>query len=153
MSVRGDDAGSAIVEFCVLSVLMLVPLVYLVAVLGRVQAASMAAQAAAREAGRAFVTAESEAGGRERADLAAGIAFADQGFTAPGTVRVDVACRADPCLSPDARVDVGTRVLVLLPGVPHVLDRAIPARLEVTARQVVAVDRFRQTSEAPQGGG
>ena len=65
------DAGNALVEFCVLGVLMLVPVVYLVLVLGRVEAAAFAAQRAAREAGRAFVTAADVAQARSRADAAA----------------------------------------------------------------------------------
>lgn len=131
------------VEFCLLSVLMLVPLVYLVAVLGRVQAAALAAQTAAREAGRAFATAPDDETAGQRAQSAAAIAFDDQGFGQPGTGSVDVTCAGEPCLAPDARIEARTRVLVLLPGVPRVLDRVVPTRIEVTARQVVTVDRFR----------
>ena len=140
---RRDD-GSAVVEFCFLSVLMLVPLVYLVAVLGRVQAAALGAETAAREAGRAFVTAPDDESAGRRAQSAAAIAFGDQGFGAQGTGTVELACAADPCLVPDARVEVRTRIMVLLPGVPRVLDRVVPTRIEVTARQVVTVDRFGQ---------
>ena len=39
----GDDRGSAVVEFVTLGVLLLVPLVYLVLAMGRVQAATYAA--------------------------------------------------------------------------------------------------------------
>jgi Flp pilus assembly protein TadG len=138
------DEGSAVVEFCFLSVLMLVPLVYLVAVLGRVQAAALGAETAAREAGRAFVTAPDDESAGLRAQSAAAIAFGDQGFGTQGTGTVELACAADPCLVPDARIEVRTRVLVLLPGVPRVLDRVVPTRIEVRARQVVTVDRFRQ---------
>ena len=141
---RRDD-GSAVVEFCLLSVVMLVPLVYLVAVLGRVQAAAFAAQTAAREAGRAFVTAPDVESAGARAESAAAIAFGDQGFGQDRTGTVELTCGADPCLVPDARIEVRTRVLVLLPGVPRVLDRVVPTRIEVSARQVVTVDRFRQT--------
>jgi hypothetical protein len=140
------DAGSAVVEFCFLSVLMLVPLVYLVAVLGRVQAAAFAAQTAAREAGRAFVSAPDDESAAQLAQSAAAIAFDDQGFGQEGTGTLDVVCAGDPCLVPDARIEARTRVLVLLPGVPRVLDRVVPARIEITARQVVNVDRFRSTA-------
>jgi Flp pilus assembly protein TadG len=140
---RRDD-GSAVVEFCLLSVLMLVPLVYLVAVLGRVQAAALAAQTAAREAGRAFVTAPDDESADQRAQAAAAIAFDDQGFGEQGTGTVELTCAANPCLVPDARIAVRTRVLELLPGVPRVLDRVVPTRIEVAARQVVTADRFRQ---------
>jgi len=131
------------VEFCLLALLMLVPVVYLVLALGRIQAGAFAAQGAAREAGRAFVTAPDEGAARPRADAAAAIAFADQGFYDPALVGIDVACAARPCLAPDQRVVVRSRVLVVLPAVPRVLDRVIPARIEVTARHVATVDRFR----------
>lgn len=137
------DQGSALVEFCFLSVLLLVPLVYLVVVLGRVQAAALAAQTAAREAGRAFVTAADDRGARQRAVSAARIAFSDQGFDRSGEGMMELACDREPCLQPDARVDVRTRVRVELPGVPAFLDGVVPAVVVVDARHVVAVDRFR----------
>jgi hypothetical protein len=138
-----SDAGTAVVEFCLLALVLLVPVVYLVLALGRIQAGAFAAQGAAREAGRAFVTADDERSARQRADAAAAIAFADQGFRDPALVGIDVSCAASPCLAPDQRVVVRSRVQVTLPGVPRLLDRVIPARLEVTARHVATVDRFR----------
>jgi len=137
------ENGTAVVEFCLLAVVMLVPVVYLVLALGRIQAGAFAAQGAAREAGRAFVTADDEGSARQRADAAAAIAFADQGFKDPALVGIDVMCTASPCLAPDERVVARSRVLVVLPGVPRLLDRVIPARLELTARHVSTVDRFR----------
>jgi len=139
---RCDD-GTAVVEFCLLALVMLVPVVYLVLALGRIQAGAFAAQGAAREAGRAYVTAQDEAAARRRADAAAAIAFADQGFVDPALLGIDVSCPARPCLTPDQRVFVRSRVLVVLPAVPRLLDRVIPARIEVTARHVATVDRFR----------
>ena len=139
---RGD-AGSAVVEFCLLAVLLLVPIVYLVLALSRIQAGAFAAQGAAREAGRAFVTAADEGSARGRADAAAAIAFADQGFSEAGRVGIEVACASSPCLAPDQRVVVRSRVLVVLPGVPRLIDGFFPTRVEVTARHVATVDRFR----------
>ena len=138
----GDD-GSAIVEFCVLAVLMLVPVVYLVLTLGRLQGAAFAAQGAAREAARAFVTAGDEGAATERADAAALIAFADQGFADAGLISVEVSCAASPCLAPQAQVAVRASVLVVLPAVPRLVDRYLPARIEVDARHVATVGRFR----------
>ena len=54
--VAHDERGSAVVEFVVLGVLMLVPLIYLVMMMARLQAGSFAVSQAAREAGRAYVT-------------------------------------------------------------------------------------------------
>jgi Flp pilus assembly protein TadG len=139
------------VEFCLLAVLMLVPVVYLVLALGRVQAGAFAAQGAAREAGRAFVTAQDEGSAQGRADAAAAIAFADQGFRDPAQVGIDIGCPVSACLAPDQRVTVRSRVLVVLPGVPRLLDRMLPARLEVTARHVATVDRFRGQGTGTSG--
>ena len=90
-----------------------------------------------------LASADDEGSARARADTAAAIAFADQGFRDPSQVGIDVACGSSPCLAPDQRVVVRTRVLVVLPGVPRLLDRVVPARIEVTARHVSTVDRFR----------
>ena len=43
-----DDAGNAIIEFLAVTVLLLIPILYLVLVLGRLQAATFAADGAAR---------------------------------------------------------------------------------------------------------
>lgn len=138
---RGDG-GSAIIEFCVLAVLMLVPVVYLVVTLGRLQAGAFATQGAAREAGRAFVTARDEASGRERADAAAAIAFADQGFEDLRLIDLDINCAASPCLAPDARVTVRATLQVVLPAVPRLVDEFVPARITVDAQHVATVERF-----------
>jgi len=139
----GADDGSAVVEFVVLGVLLLVPVVYLVLALGRLQAGAFAVEGAAREAGRAFVTADEEASGRRRAEQAAAVAFADQGFGADAVRSVSLTCGGGDCLAPDQRVVVRSRLLVSLPGVPRFLARTVPARVEVTATHVATVDRFR----------
>lgn len=135
-----NERGTAVVEFAVLAVVLLVPLVYLVMTLARLEAAAYAVSAAAREAGRAFVTAPDAATGRTRAQAAADLAFADQGFDG-GTVRVR--CAASACLTPEAEVEVVTRVVVPLPLVPAVARDIVPLELPVTSRYVAVVDRFR----------
>ena len=52
-----DEGGTAVIEFVWLAILMLVPLIYLVLCLARLQAGSYAVTQAARESARAFVTA------------------------------------------------------------------------------------------------
>ena len=59
-----DDAGSAALEFIVVGLLMLVPLVYLVITLSLVQHQSLGTEAAARHIARAISTAE-DAGAAE----------------------------------------------------------------------------------------
>lgn len=137
---QGDD-GNALVEFCLLVVLLLVPVVYLVVALGRLEAGTFAVHRAAREAGRAFVTGADDRDGRLRGQAAAELAFADLGFGSAQHV-VDLGCDQRDCHAPDARVEVLAVLDVRLPAVPRGLDRAIPLHLQLSARQVVVVDRF-----------
>ena len=137
---RGED-GSAIVEFVVLGVLMMVPLVYLVMSVGRVQAGSYAVTTAAREAGRAFVTAGPGQDPGGRAEAAAGIAFADQGVG--GTGSLPIACSAAPCLTPGARVETRARVTVPLPLIPAFAREVVPLEIPLSASHLSVVDRFR----------
>ena len=136
-----DERGSAVVEFVVLAVLMLIPLIYLVLTMARVQAASYAVSQAAREAGRAFVTASSGEVASSRAEAAARIAFLDHSMEKDG--RLAVACDGAPCLRPDGRVETTASVRVPLPLVPAFARRAVPLSLPVSATHLSTVDRFR----------
>lgn len=137
----GPEAGAALVEFLGTAVLLLVPLVYLVLTVAQVQAGAFAVEGAAREAGRAMVTADSAETGAGRARAAAGIAFEDQGFAvADGSVTLE--CSADPCLTPGATVGVRTRLAVPLPFVPEALRGWLPLEIPVTATHVATVDEY-----------
>lgn len=138
------DAGSAVVEFVTLGVLLLVPVVYLVLTLGRVQAGVFAAEGAAREAARAFTTADDEAAGTARAQAAVLLAFRDQGFDdASPESALSIRCDADPCHTPQAQVRVTVALDVVLPGVPRFVDTVVPTRVTVRADALAVVDRFR----------
>lgn len=140
-SAPAGERGSAVVEFVFLAVLMMIPLIYLVMTLGRLQAGAYAASAAAREAGRAYVTAEIQADAERRAEAAAAIAFEDQGFESTGQVFLD--CDGTPCLRPEGRVEVTTVVTVPLPLVPSFARNVIPLEVPLTASHIAVVDRFR----------
>lgn len=138
------DDGSAIVEFCYLALLLMIPLTYAVLTVFRLQAASYAVAAATREAGRAFVLAE---GTDPQAAAFAGarVAAGDHGLElSPEQLTLD--CRPDPAcpLAPGAQVDVRVTVQVPLPLVPAVLDGVVPASVAVSGRHVEVVDRFRR---------
>ncbi len=136
----GAQAGSAIVEFVFLAVLMLVPLFYLVMVLARLQAGAYAVSAAAREAGRAYVTAQAPAQAPSRAHSAAGLAFADQGFEHDG--RIEIGCDGTPCLRPAGRVQITATVSVPMPLVPAFFSGIVPMQIPVSATHIATVDRF-----------
>lgn len=139
---RHDERGSAVVEFVVLGVLMLVPLIYLVMTMARLQAGAYAASAAAREAARGYVTARSVESAEPRARAAAGIAFEDQGFGG-GQGALTLSCDGTPCLRPEGRIEVGATVTVPLPFVPAFARDLVPLEVPVSASHVAVVDRFR----------
>lgn len=135
-----DDRGSAVLEFIVVGVLILIPMAYLVLSVMRVQAAVFASTQAVREAGRAFVTADSVPRAQVRAVTAARIAFVDQGFTLPGDA-LTVRCRPTACLTPGGAVDVEARWSVPLPWLPATLGDV--AAVPITAVHSVPVDAYR----------
>jgi Flp pilus assembly protein TadG len=140
---RGDDGGSAVVEFVVLGTLLLLPVVYLVLAVGRIQAGSFAVDGGARAAARAYTTAADDADGQARAQAAVRLALLDQGFGGDTGQSLRVECSSPACLTPQARVSVQVTLDVGLPGVPGFLDRVIPAHVTVRAAHVAVVDAFR----------
>lgn len=143
------DAGSAVVEFVALGMLLLLPLVYLVVALSRIQAASYAVDGSARAAARAFTTAGTVEDGTVRAAAAVRIGLQDQAFDVDPAGVMTLTCSAAPCLTPQARVEVVVAVEVVLPGVPAFLDAAVPAHVTVSSRHTETVDRFRLTAPSP----
>jgi len=137
------DAGNAVVEFLAVTLLLLVPIVYLVLVLGRLQAATFAAQGAARDAGRAFTTAVGPDDGARRAVAAVGLALEDQGFRSvdPASA-LALECSSDPCLAPGSSVLVRVAFDVDLPGVPTFVRSVVPLAVPVSAEHVAPVDEF-----------
>jgi Na+-transporting methylmalonyl-CoA/oxaloacetate decarboxylase gamma subunit len=137
------DEGSAVVEFLGVALVLLVPLTYLVLVVGRLQAATFAAEGAAREAARVFVASDEPADGASRALAAAGVAFADQGLRDDPATAVSIACSA-ACLTPGSEVTVDVQVDVPLPFVPAFVRGAVPLEIPVTARRTAVVDEYRE---------
>ncbi|MBA4086107.1 pilus assembly protein TadE [Janibacter terrae] len=135
-----DDGGTAVIEFVWLAILLLVPLIYLVLCLARLQAGSYAVTQAAREAGRAFVTASDESSAQARSQAAADIAFEDQGF-GEGS-RLTLECTASPCLSPGESVTTRAVTSVPMPLVPGFLRDVVPLDIPVSATQVSPVPEY-----------
>ena len=135
-----DDRGSALVEFTVLSLLLLVPLVYALLGAFQVQRAAFGVTEAARQAGRAFAVAESVDAGTARAQAATRLALADQGIDdAPAPV---LECPEGACLAPGSTVRVTVSYTVRLP-VLSLLSRD-GVGIPVTATHVAVVDTFQQ---------
>ncbi len=136
---RGADEGAAVVEFVVLAVVVMVPLVYVVLVILQVHAGTYAVVTAAREAGRAYVSSDNTTAGSARARAAAKVALADQGFAEP---QLRVRCTDGPCLAPGSRVQIQVATSIAIPLTPYGDGRwSIP----VSAGHEVAVDTYRRS--------
>jgi hypothetical protein len=138
---RKDADGSAIVEFVWLAVLLLVPLLYVVLTAVTVQRAAFGVTTAAREAGRAYATAGSDAAGEDRAEAAARLAMSDQGVDWLPDGRV-VTC-GDCSYAAGSAFDVDLHARVRLPLVPRWLcgDRCV-ARITVSAHHREQLDCY-----------
>lgn len=142
----GGDAGSAIVEFVFVAVVIMVPLVYLIASVATVQRTQLAVTQAARDAGRAFATSDNAVAARARVAAAVRLALHDQGLPDDASVRFVAARRGcddaavTPRLVPGAEFTVCVSRRVELPGVPSVLaGRGIRS----VGRYLVHLDDFR----------
>ncbi|HWJ85044.1 MAG TPA: pilus assembly protein [Cellulomonas sp.] len=140
---QGDE-GSAVVEFLGVSLVLLVPLVYLVLVLGRIEAATFAVEGAAREAAREYVRSDSPDEGAQRAIASVGIALQDQGFTDDPADALTITCSDDPCLTPGGDVEADVEIRVALPFVPSFVRRAVPLEVPVGAVRAAPVDSYRE---------
>jgi hypothetical protein len=141
---RRDQRGTALVEVTWLSVLLLVPLVYVVLAVFDTQRAAFATATAARNAGRAYTLAPSETEGTARARAAAALALRDQGLE-PRDGQLALSCDPDPrdCLSPGSVVRVRMAVQVALPLMPSALGGDTPS-VRVEAEQSVPYGTFRE---------
>lgn len=139
------ERGSILVEAVFLMVLLTLPVFYLVGTLARLQAGAYAVSAAAREAGRAYVTSAEEASAPGRALVASGLVFEAHGFTG-GEGSVRVSCPAGQCLTPGGQVSVDASVSVELPLVPDFMDGVLPTTVQLTASHLEPVDQFREAS-------
>lgn len=135
--------GSMLVETAFLLVLVVLPLFYLVGTLGRLQAGAYAVTAAAREAGRTFVTADDTGLAQGRALTAAQLVFDAHGF-AEADGSVVLGCGGAACLAPGSQVTVDAQVAVPLPLVPDFLRGAVPTTITLTSTHVEAVDEYRE---------
>lgn len=137
MRSRRLQRGSALVEFQVLALLLLVPLVYVLLAALDVQRTVFGATQAAREAGRLAATTSDPGAARH----AAALALQDQGVD-PQSATVSFDCPRG-CRAPGGEVTVEVATTVPLPFLPPVLTEAVRAAIPVSAVHTAPIDRYR----------
>ncbi len=123
------DAGRALIEVVFLAVLILIPTVYILATVVRIQAATFAVAQGARDAGRVMDSAPSVDIGVARAEEIARLALTDQRVSADGMtlrfVRPGTDCVSAPEIPPGLSrgdvYDICVVAVVSFPGVPTVV--------------------------------
>jgi Flp pilus assembly protein TadG len=133
------ERGSAALEFIVVGLLLLVPIVYLIVALGLVQGQSLGAEAASRHIARAVSTATDDADARARADAVLS-AVSDEYGLDDVDLSIDCTPAGATCPRAGAMLHVTVRTTVTLPLVPPVLglDRLAAIPVEATAAQKVS---------------
>jgi Flp pilus assembly protein TadG len=139
---REDDAGSASLEFILVGMLLLVPLVYLVVTLGLIQGQALGVEAGARHAARAIATASDADDARARAERVLRSVVHEYGVDREA-VDIDIACPSGTASCPEsgATIVVTVRTRVSLPLVPPVLGLERLASIPIEASAVQKVSR------------
>jgi Flp pilus assembly protein TadG len=141
---RRSQRGSALVEVTWLSILLLMPLLYVMLAVFDVQRASFAATSAARQAARAYVLSPTEAAAPARAGAAAELALADYDLDGErATVSTTCTPSATGCLTPGSAVTVEITYQVALPLMPSALGGNTPT-IRVQAAHRVPYGTFRE---------
>ena len=114
------ERGTATIEFIWLTLLLLVPFVYILVAVFDTQRAAFGVSTASRSAARAFLQAPDAGSGEQRARAAARIALDDQGLDAAD---IRLTCLPTPasCLQPGSSVRVVVRATQPLPLTPSSL--------------------------------
>ena len=114
-----DDEGSAVVEFLLVGVVLLVPILIFVGVLAQAQAAAFAAVAAAQQGSQVLASQPAGEVSTAQVQAAAALPAADQGFD-DGEVAVSVACSDGACQEAGATATVTAVATIRLPRIPFV---------------------------------
>lgn len=138
-----DDDGSAALEFIVVGLLLLVPVVYLIVSLGLIQGQSLGVEAGARHLARTVSQATDAATARVEAARVLDAVVAEYGID-PAHIDVAMSCRPAGGACPEAgeTVVVTVTARVALPLVPPVLGLERLASIPIEASAAQKVSRF-----------
>lgn len=141
-----DEGGSAVVEMAWLSILLLVPLLWIVLSVFEVQRGAFGVSGAVRAAGRAYALAPNDIVGEQRAEAAARRALADQGLE-DAPLRVRVTCTPYPrnCHSGTSVITVRVDSSVTVPLLPDVFGGERP-RFALDATHTVPIGQYQEVA-------
>jgi Flp pilus assembly protein TadG len=144
---RRNDDGNAVLEFVVLCAFLMVPLVYILLAVLHVQGCAYGIAEATREAGRAFVTADSSADAYQQACVAATIAMRNQvsdPFDCAAQLKISClsADGCAPALTPGDTIRVEIDLSVGLPMLPTSVF-GNPTGVSLRSVHDEVVDQFR----------
>lgn len=139
----GREDGNALVEFVALSVILLIPSLYLVLSLGSVQGAVFAADVIARDAARIHATEPDASRAEQRTEAMVRMTLEDHGLTSQDAVTIH--CSKDPCSAAGSEVTAEVTIGVPIPGLGPMLGADGP--VHVGAEHVVEADQFRAPGE------
>lgn len=128
-----DESGEATLEFVGVTLIVLVPLVYLVLAFFQIQAGMYAAEAGVAQATR--ILTEHPHIGMEAAQLGVELAAKDQGIPVDNA-RLQLLCESDcPAAGVSGRLRVD--ITVPLPVIGPLLEGLIPAQIPVSAEHTI----------------
>lgn len=142
---RGEERGSALVEFCWVGLILFIPITWVVISVFEVQRGAFAVNGAARAAARAYALAPDDQTGAARAQAVVDQTLADQGGDGQaGTVTVTCQPFPNDCHAGTSLITVEIRSSVAMPLLPKVLadnrrSFALTATHTVPIGQFVAV--------------
>ena len=138
--VVASEQGSTTIEFVIVVIGIVMPLVYITLAVAAVHGARSAASHGVREAARILMEADESGAGVARARQAVDLAFADHGLDVP-TNALTVTCSSAPCLMPGSSVNVGVNWSMPLPWMPQILHAT--AVWPIREQYSLHVDDFR----------
>lgn len=102
---QSSESGSAIVEFIGISIVLMVPLIFLASIVTLTARGTIAADASARAAARIFVISSSDSAARKQVNVVIARIVADHGL-ATSAQKVSIRCESKPCLSLGSAVTI-----------------------------------------------
>lgn len=153
MTRRGNERGSALVEFCWVGLILFIPITWVVLTVFEVQQGAFALNGAARAAARAYALAPDDATGDERAQAVVDQTLLDQG--GEGQVgEVEVSCHPFPdnCHAGTSMITITIKSGVALPFLPAMFDEG-RSSFQLNATHTVPIGQFVAVPEPEMGDG